>query len=228
MLREWSKDLVGLFFPNLCLLCKQDLVSEEKHICTSCLVDLPQTNFHHHKENTLSQKLKGRFDFEYATALYYFNTASKIQEILHEIKYNDNQHLAYYLGELMAAKLKDHFNTIDIVIPIPLHAKRKKERGYNQSEEMAKGFGRTLGIPIDTTTVRRIKNTETQTHKTRGERIENMQNAFHWSSPLLGKNILLIDDVITTGSTIESLLLARPQSDGGSISILSLAAAIES
>ena len=228
MIKDWLHDVSKLLFPNNCFSCGLNLVSNEQHICSSCLTNLPQTNFYKHKENALSEKLKGRFDFEQAMALYYFNTEGKIQEILHEIKYRNNPYLATYMGQYMAGKLQDVFDDVDLIIAVPLHSKRTTERGYNQSELLAQGFSERLGIPLFSNAVKRIKNTETQTHKTRLERLENIKQAFQWKEQIKGKHILLIDDVITTGSTLESLVRAMPIEYDNKISILSLAAAIES
>lgn len=227
-MRAWISDLTKLLFPNNCFLCKQDLIPGEKQICTACLACLPQTNFHEHADNALSQKLKGRISFERAIAMYYFNAEGKMQEVLHEIKYRNNEHLAIYLGELLANKMKRVFADVDVIVPVPLHEARITERGYNQSELLAQGLSEQWSIPIMTQAVKRTKNTETQTHKTRSERVENMKNAFVWETQINNKHILIIDDVVTTGSTIESLVLALPTEGQNKISILSLAAAIES
>ncbi len=224
--KDWFTDMGKLLFPKLCFLCKEDLISDEEQLCSSCVNELPFTNFHEHKENALCIKLQGRFEFEAATALLYFNTEGKVQEILHEIKYRGNIYLAQYLGKLMASRLKEYYKEIDILVPIPLHKKRTKERGYNQSEEIAKGISELLSIPVISNSALRVKHTETQTHKTRSERAQNMQEAFQWNE-VRNKHILLIDDVITTGSTLESLVSALPAEWNNTISILSLSAAIE-
>lgn len=228
MIKEWFTDVSKLLFPKVCLLCSADLVSAEEHLCTSCLLELPLTNFKNHAENSLRQKLKGRFDFHELNALYYFNTESKVQDILHEVKYKSNHHLAYYLGRLMALKLGDQFQDVDLIIPVPLHKRRIAERGYNQSALMAEGMGDFMGLKVDSHLVERIRYTETQTRKTSAERIENMKNAFAWKQELRDKKILLLDDVITTGSTLESLVLAMPAEWNNEISMVSFAVAVNS
>ena len=219
-----TNDLIGLFFPNLCLLCNQELLTDEQHICSQCLISLPETNFHNHEENNaLEQKIKGRFPFEAASAFYYFNTASQVQEILHQIKYRGNKQLAIFMGELIAQKLGDFFTNVDLIVPIPLHRKRIEERGYNQSELMAQGLGEAIGLPFENSLVARVRNTETQTHKTRQERIDNMKDAFEWYVPakFYNKHLLLLDDVITTGSTLESLITVAPAEANLKFTILS-------
>jgi len=228
MIKEWFSDVAKLLFPKVCVLCKQDLISEENHLCSLCLSELPQTNFTNHSENVLTNKLKGRFDFEKANALYYFNIESKVQDILHEVKYKSNEQLAYYLGELLALKLKDSLKEIDVIIPVPLHKKRILERGYNQSALLAEGLGARLNIEVEEGVVQRKKHTETQTKKNRSERVENMKNAFQWDTAVRNKRILFLDDVITTGATLESLVLAMPAEWNNQVNILSFAAAIES
>lgn len=230
MIKQWAKDIFGLFFPDQCVLCKNELVSEEKQICSSCLFSLPLTNFQNQKENALTDKLKGRVNFEQAAALYYFNTDSAVQDILHQIKYKDNEHLAVFMGTQMANQMKKSLAAIDFIIPVPLHKKKLSQRGYNQSLLLGNGIANTLNIPLGNEFIIRTKNTETQTNKTRKQRVENVKDAFEWknSEMLKGKHLLLIDDVITTGATLESCILALPKDLNCKISILSLAAAIES
>lgn len=228
MLQEWFSDVFKLLFPRVCFLCKTDLVSEEEHLCAGCILELPETNFSKFEENPLDQKLKGRFDFKKINALYYFNADSKVQDILHEVKYNSNYHLAYYLGKIMAQKLGAHLKNADVLIPVPLHKRRVAERGYNQSEVIAEGIGNFIDLKVETNLVERIRYTETQTSKTRADRIENMKDAFEWKQDIRNKKILLLDDVITTGSTIESLVLAMPKDWNNTIHVASFAVAVNS
>jgi ComF family protein len=219
----WLNDVYKLLFPKLCSLCQQDLLSEEEQICTTCLLGLPFTNFHRNNKNALSQKLKGRFDFQSANSLLYFNTESQVQQILHQIKYNSNEYLAEYMGKLMGERLKESYQNIDLVVPVPLHKRRIEERGYNQSERIGRGFVEVLGTELSTTFAHRIVNTPSQTNKNKNERFENMKDAFQWKK-LSNKNILLLDDVITTGATMDSLINAMPKEWNNSIQIISLAA----
>ncbi len=228
MVKEWFIDLGRLIFPKTCTLCSQQLVSEEEHICSTCFVGLPQTNFHEYEDHALNHKFKGRLDFEQAVAMYYFNTAGGIQEIIHEIKYRNNHYLGEYMGKFMAKKLGGFFENVDVIVPVPLHPVRLAERGYNQSEILAKGLSQQMNILYKPQVVSRVRNTETQTNKTRMERFENMKGAFEWQKIVRNQHILLVDDVITTGATIESLVHCLPKEWNNQISILSLAAVIES
>ena len=157
----------------------------------------------------------------------YFNSDSKVQKMLHEIKYQGNYFLAEYWGELMAHKYLNQLKQHDVIIPVPLHKHRVAERGYNQSYHLAQGLSTVLDIPVMQHVVKRIKDTDTQTHKSKAERLENMKDAFEWTQ-IENQRILLIDDVITTGSTLESLVLALPSEWKNKITILSLAVAVDS
>lgn len=229
IIKTWSNDLAGLFFPKMCVLCQQQLFSNEQHICATCQNDLPQTNFKK-DYNALEQKMLGRFDYQHVLAMYYFNTDSAIQKILHQIKYKKNNNLAVYMGALLAQKFAEELSEIDVLVPIPLHKKRIDQRGYNQSLLLAMGLSSVLNIPIELGAVLRTKNTETQTKKSLSERMDNMKNAFVWQdvAHLNNKKICLIDDVITTGSTIESCIECAPKGIQSNFSVLSLAAVIES
>ncbi len=230
MLRELAKDVFELFYPNNCGLCKKAITKGEEHICTSCLLSLAETNFHTVKDNAVEKILRGRFNFHRATSLYYFNKEGGMQEAMHSIKYLNNIYLAEHFGKLMSKKLKDWLQDVDHIIPIPLAEKKESQRGYNQAFHMAKGLSDASGIVLNNTMVARIKDTATQTKMNRVQRIENMQAAFQWNTidKLKGKHLLLLDDVITTGATVESCVLALPNNIDIKISILSLAVAIES
>ena len=170
------------------------------------------TNFHLHTDNALDQKLKGRLVYNKAFSMYYFNTQGAVRDVLYQIKYQRNNYLANYFGEQLGHYYKSQLKNIDVIIPVPLHPKRIAERGYNQSKLLADGINKVTKTPVNVDLVKRIKNTETQTHKSRIERVENMLAAFEWqkSDLLKSKSILLIDDVITTGSTLESCIRSAP------------------
>ncbi len=229
-LKTLAEDLAGLFFPNICVLCKNELLSAEQHLCTTCITTLPETNFHKQIENPLTSKMLGRFPFEKIIALYYFNTEGQVQEILHEIKYRKNKQLAKFMGSVLATKLRDALQDINVILPIPLHTKRLQDRGFNQSAIIAQQLATDLKKVYHEKIVSRIKNTETQTNKNRSQRMDNMENAFAWSNDenLKNAHILLVDDVITTGATIESCILAAPPNFNLKFSVLTLAAAVDS
>ncbi|MEZ5046866.1 MAG: ComF family protein [Chitinophagaceae bacterium] len=226
-----SQNIVDLFFPNMCAACHAHLSNSEKDLCFACLQLLPKTSFHLQKNNPVEQKLFGRVDIQRGTALFYFSKESRMQEILHAIKYKKQFSLAEKMGWLMANEFQnsDWLHDIDCIIPIPLSFQKEKVRGYNQSALLAKAFAEKVNIPILQHAIKRIKNTETQTKKSKLERLQNVQDAFEWqkNQTIQNKHILLIDDVITTGATLESCIQAIQKSTSNKVSILALAYAIE-
>ena len=206
----------------------------EEHICTGCLCDLPYTHFREYENNAVAQLFADRIPVVAATAPFYFEQGGRIQTLIHALKYHDNKELGYYLGRQTALDLsgkeKNFFvpeggPPVDILIPVPLHSRKQRQRGYNQSEWVARGLSSVLHLPVETAAIRRVKSNETQTHKQLYERWENVQDVFALTATahLEGKHVLLIDDVITTGSTIgvcAETLLTVP---GIHVSILGIA-----
>ena len=225
----WN-NLLNLFFPNLCKICKRPLVEGEEQICLKCLCDLPHTGYHQQVNNPVEQLFIGKDRIEYATAYLRYEKGGKVQCLIHSLKYHDNKELGYLLGRQIARELQaDHspICTVDLLIPVPLHPRKKRQRGYNQSEWIARGLNTLLKLPIDTTSLRRTKETETQTHKQTYDRWLNMQDIFSVvdREALAGKHILLIDDVITTGSTIGACAEALLTIPGVRVSVLAIAMA---
>ena len=203
------RDFLALFFPNYCLGCGRSLVKGEEILCTRCIVDLPKTGYHNQESSPVKQKLEGRLPIVYGWAFVKFHKKGIVQQLLHQLKYNQHPEVGLRLGMLFGKELTDqNLNTeFDLIIPVPLHTTRKRKRGYNQSALFAEGMSRSMGIPyIETISVRK-KSTSTQTNKSREERWENVKDAFSLSkekSVVKGKRILLVDDVITTGTTLEA------------------------
>jgi ComF family protein len=201
-----ASDMLNLLFPELCNACGNYLYHGEKEICTKCLFDLPYTDFHLFHQNRVAQQFWGRLPITAAMALLYFKKGTKVQQLLHQLKYNDRTEVGVKLGNLLGEKLKQsaYYNNVDLIIPVPLHPKKQKQRGYNQSQFIAEGLASVLEIPTSADNLVRDKMTESQTKKARYTRYENMQEVFSVSKPndLNGKNVLLIDDVITTGATL--------------------------
>lgn len=205
---EFFRDFVSLFFPGYCLGCGGPIVKGEPIICTTCLLEMPQNEYHNEIENPLQQRLSLRFPVRYAIALLKFSKNGRVQHLLHELKYKHHPEIGIVFGRICAEKLREsnRHNGIDIIIPVPLHPSRKRKRGYNQSAKFAAGISEGLNIPYsDELLVRRLK-TDTQTLKTKLNRWENMNGVFgvKTSTGLKGSRILLVDDVITTGSTLEA------------------------
>lgn len=200
-------DFFHLFYPRICSACNSLLYKHEDVICTKCLYELPKTNFNLSKENIVAQIFWGRFPLESAGAFYFFRKGGKVQHLLHQFKYKNSPEIGVRIGQLYGMDLKNSGCPIpDLIIPIPLHPKKEIIRGYNQSERFAEGLSQSLNIPVDTTNFIRNTFTETQTKKSRFDRWNNVKDIFICVNPELfrDKHILLVDDVITTGSTIES------------------------
>lgn len=200
--------ILHLLYPNLCLNCNKSLVQTERYLCLICQLNLPETNDHLVKENSVEKTMWGRIPFERAFSFLYFNQKGVTQRLLHELKYRGNEELAVYLGEIYAARIKQTAQNhgIDAIVAVPLHASRLKKRGYNQSFAFAEGIAKGLAIENLSSAVERRKATDTQTKKSRAERWKNVSSIFcvTQANLLQQKHILLVDDVITTGATIES------------------------
>lgn len=224
---SYFNDLIALFFPELCPACGRSLYKNERVICTICIYHLPQTNFHSDPENKMARQLWGRFPFVQTIAFIYFRKGSRIQNLMHQLKYKKNQETGIRLGELYAHELKrsNIFKQADLIIPVPLHPAKFKKRGYNQSECIAKGISSVLNIPVSTNNLVRIENTETQTKKSRYARYENLVNAFSIieKSEFIHKHIMLVDDVMTTGATLEACSIRLLEIEGTRISICTIA-----
>jgi len=200
-------DFFNLIFPRLCCGCRSALLKNEQIICISCVVGLPKTGFHKDKENPVNKVFWGRVDVEMATSFYFFSKKSKVQNLLHHLKYKGVKEVGFVLGELFGFELNESefYKDIDFIIPVPLHKNKLKRRGYNQSEWIAFGLSKSMSIPVNTNSLYRKSDSETQTKKSRYNRWENVGEIFGVSNnEIEGKRILLVDDVVTTGATIEA------------------------
>lgn len=214
---EILRGFAGLFWPNVCLCCSTGLVRGEKYVCGHCMYDLPTTGFHRYHDNPVAQAFWGRVPVEYATAVYFFRKGNNIQKLVHQVKYHDQMKLGIMLGREMGKVLIDSsFNEVDVVVPVPLHRRKYRRRGYNQSECIARGVAEILGKPLDTHTLIRRIHTASQTRKKRLDRWKNVETAFGLATPdaFAGRHVLLIDDVVTTGATLEAcmqVILTAPE-----------------
>jgi len=220
-------NLLELFFPTLCITCGNRLVTQEKFLCIDCWHDLPVTNFHFDAENKVARLFWGRVKLENATAFFAYNKGSNYQHLIHFIKYKGLKELGFETGRRfgIALSASPDFNSVDFVVPVPLHPKKQKQRGYNQSEWIARGISESLKKPVSLFNLKRNLHTSTQTRKNRYERWENVENIFELTRPeeFKGKHILLIDDVVTTGSTLESCAFQLLQVENVKVSIATLA-----
>jgi ComF family protein len=211
-LSNWWHDLINLFYPPLCHACEQPLVYGEAHICLDCQFHLPQTDFTNDVKNAVTEKFEGRIPLVTGTALYYFTKISRTQQLIHHIKYKDKREAAIYLGQILGEKIaqSSHYQGIDLIVPVPMYARKQQLRGYNQAELFANGLNDILHIKVENKALIKTKMTDTQTHKNRLQRLENTEDVYAVTTPSVfeGKNVLLVDDVLTTGATLEACALA--------------------
>ncbi len=226
-MKNFLLDIASLVYPRICNGCNDTLFKHEQFICNKCYVSLPKTNYHLQKENPVQKIFYGRADVQVAGSFLLFQKKGITQKILHALKYKNKPQVAKILGKWYAQDLKQNntFTNYDYIIPVPLHKKRLQKRGYNQSEYFAKGLSEGLNIPVITDVLIKTKFTETQTYKTREERVENTLTSFHVQNPekINNKNILLVDDVITTGATTEACILQLQKSAKTTVGVASIA-----
>ncbi|MCK5847527.1 MAG: ComF family protein [Bacteroidales bacterium] len=217
-----------LFYPRICLACSRRLLEYEQVICSYCEADLPKTSFHKRESNPVEILFWGRCNVHSAAAYYRYIKQGNVQNLIHNFKYKGYQEIGLHIGEIYGKQLmqSSRFNTITAIIPVPLHPKKMKIRGFNQSEVFAKGLSKGMGVGVNNSLIRNT-HTSTQTKKSRWDRHKNVSSIFSISDSdaLLGKHVLLVDDVITTGSTIESCVNTLLQIEGVKISVVAIASA---
>jgi ComF family protein len=200
------KEFLQYFFPNNCPGCHQPFLTGESMICFACRASLPKTGYHHLKDNPVAKTFWGKVNVYAATAVFYFDKGETLQKLLHQLKYKGNKEVGIAMGKWMAEELQESedFKNVECVIPVPLHKNKLRMRGYNQSEMIAQGIAEKWNIALQKDLLIRKKNTETQTRKNRFDRFKNVDNVFDIENKQAyeNKHILLVDDVITTGSTI--------------------------
>lgn len=221
----WN-DFLHLFYPRSCMLCEEPLVEGEEQVCLSCLCDLPRIR--HQDTETWNSLFVGKSEIRQAYAFFLFEKGGHVQQLIHALKYYDNKELAFSLGRLAFRHLQQENHPLcgfDVLLPVPLHPKRLKERGYNQSEWIAKGIQSVLSVPIETSVLVRGVKTETQTHRNVYDRWTNMQDVFELADAekLKNKRVLLIDDVLTTGATFNACAAALGDIPGIELGAFALA-----
>lgn len=226
-LKQGILDVLDLFFPPLCVCCGNRLITQEKYVCFSCWEDLPVTNFHLNKDNKVAQLFWGRTTIENASSFFAFKKGSRYQQILHYTKYKGLKELGFESGKKLGFALQQSkgFREVDLIVPVPLHPRKQKSRGYNQSFWIAKGLAEILGKPLSKGNLYRSSYTSTQTRKNRFERWMNVEGIFQINDPheFESRHILLVDDVVTTGSTLEACAFPLLQVAGTKVSIATLA-----
>ncbi len=222
-------DFISLLYPSLCVVCGRNLYRNESLICTHCLYHIPKTNFHFLKDNPVSRLFWGRVPVESAASYYFFEKGSRFRALIHKTKYRGQKELGFELGRIYGAELRLSrlYNRVDLILPVPLHPRKKRKRGYNQSEWIAMGIAESMGKPIDTSSLFRAVDTPSQTKKNRYERWKNVEDIFGINHPdkLINQHILLVDDVVTTGSTLEACARVVLQVEGTKVSCITLAMA---
>ncbi len=229
-LYDFWDDFISLLFPRLCYACGNHLLRNENLICTECYVVIPRTNYHCKEDNPVAQLFWGRCVIEKAAAFSYYNKGSRIGNLIHNLKYKGIREIGHELGRIYGLTLKASGFTkdIDLIIPVPLHPTKERTRGFNQSETISMGIGAATLLPVDVKTLARIMASPTQTKRSRYERWTNVEGIFKVTDPqtIIGKHVLLVDDVITTGSTIESCTNELLKIEGVKVSVVALAFAV--
>ncbi len=205
---HWWRYVLSLIYPQVCVACGETLNAGEELFCANCRYHLPETDFHLIEENAAAQKFWGRIDVKAVSSMYFFDKGERIQRMIHNLKYRNQPEIGIFLGRKYGNKLKSLpvMKECDCIIPVPLHEKKKFERGYNQSEVFARGLAEEMRVPVGAHVLKRIEKGETQTKKARYQRWENVNELFVVNNPKLvkDKHVLLVDDVLTTGATLEA------------------------
>lgn len=226
-IKPWINSFTDLLYPRICNACLKPLLMHEKIVCNPCLYRMPETNFHFKKGNPVEELFFGRVDLHSATAFYFFQERSRVQTMIHRLKYKGHPEIGRYIGAVCGEKLmlSPVFNTCDYIIPVPLHPEKKRIRGYNQAEHIAIGLSHAMKGELDVHSLYRRKHTESQTRKSRFERWQNTRQVFGLKSQekFTDKHILLVDDVVTTGSTLEACAHAFDGVEDAKVSIVTLA-----
>lgn len=220
-------DVISLLFPRLCYGCGNHLMRNESLICTECYVAIPRSEYHLKPDNPVAQIFWGRCLIEKAAAFSYYTRGSRIRNLIHNLKYRGVKEVGFELGKIYALSLKKSgfLDDIDLIIPVPLHPSKLRKRGFNQSDFISGGISAVTGIPVDTGVLVRTAGTKTQTRKSRYDRWVNVEGIFtvEGFDRIVNSHVLLVDDVITTGSTIESCANVILAAEGTRVSVLALA-----
>ncbi len=226
-----ARDLYNLLLPDLCAACDTPLVGDEKVICLKCYYDLPRTHFASCRDNPVARLFWGRVPVENASAYFRYQKGSRFQGLVQSLKYMDRKDIGRELGRLMGLELKHSpFAGTDMILPVPLHKSKQLRRGYNQCDPICEGLSCTLGIPYYAGLLERPLASVSQTSKSRYARWTNVEGIFRVKDPeiLSGRHVLLVDDVVTTGSTLEACSNAILGIEGTRVSIATMAVAPKS
>jgi ComF family protein len=226
---KWFKHLLDIIYPRSCEACNEALLGGENLICSNCLIDLPRTNSHLESIERLSNRFWGKIPVSNNITFLKYSKKGKVQKLLHELKYRNKPEIGKYLGKIYGLDLQqvDFDKKIDFLVGVPLHPTKLLQRGYNQADCIAEGLSEVLNVPFETMSVKRREYTETQTKKSRYERFLNVENIFEVTDidKIKDKRIAIVDDVLTTGSTIESLGATLLNEGAKEIYVITIAAA---
>lgn len=223
-------DLFDLAFPNNCMLCSRSLLSDEKDICFSCINTFPETGYHRLADNPVAQHFWGRVPLAHAAAYLHIHTDNIVQDMVHLLKYRGKTRIGAKLGRLYGYRLLEAdslIRDIELIVPVPLHPSRQRQRGYNQCDHFAQGLSEILGVPYAPAAMARIRENVSQTKHSRYDRWGNVAGIFALAEPetVANKHILLVDDVVTTGATIESCAGALLSGNNVRVSVATIATA---
>jgi ComF family protein len=223
----FKEALLHMLFPSLCFGCEENSVDKEEMICIHCKLTLPFTSFEIIRNNPVEKLFWGRVPVLFSTSTFYYSEKTSIQNIIHHIKYRDQKELGIFMGNMMGDRLRILLqeNNTDICMPMPLHPTREKKRGYNQASLLCEGMQQTTGIPYNDLVLERRIATDTQTQKNRTARWNNVKDVFAINLPkrIQNKNIVLVDDVITTGASMEACAHILLENGAKTVAITSLA-----
>ena len=224
---KWLHDFAHLLYPHICAGCGSDLLEQDQTICLHCYANLPETGFFALPGNPIEKIFYGRLEVASAGAGYYFSKNSVLQRLIHQLKYNGNLEAGQQLGQWLGLQLKNsgRFTEINALIPLPLFPDKERKRGYNQATVICEGMADIINVPVMKDIVLRKRYTDTQTKKGRSERWLNVDGSFEISDPtqLQNKHVLLVDDVITTGATMEACGYSIKQIETVELSMATLA-----
>ena len=225
-----AEEITHYLYPNRCSFCKIKLLPKEMGVCLQCIYKLPKTNNFDEPNNLDETLLAGRFPFERAASFAFFTKEGLLQALIHDLKYKNKPHVGHLIGALFGTDLlgSNFLSTIDVIVPVPLHPKKQVKRGYNQAESFAQGISKTTSIPVSTDEIIRAINNPTQTKRSKSERWENVKGVFEVTNTntFQNKHVLLVDDVITTGSTLEACAIALLECSNVKISVATIGIAL--
>jgi ComF family protein len=208
------------------MACSRQLNQYEEYLCRKCRFNLPRTRFENLKDNPVFEAFWGRVSVVFAAAVFYFRKGELVQQLIHRLKYRRDPDAGIFLGKISGYIIRksESYKDVDVIVPVPLHPKKRRIRGYNQCEMLARGISEVLNLPVSSQLMLRIHHSSSQTRKTHYERWVNVENVFDINDPsaYAGKHILLIDDVITTGATLEACCNALLRCPGVRISVLTI------